>query len=80
MQEALAGLQMALAIIILSARSLETSAAKKVLNGIGFGHLVFFAVAMKHFLGGEVQPPVPALVLMVVLASLAFFTANKKTA
>ncbi len=80
MHEALAGSMMALAIIILSARSLETSAAKKVLNGIGFGNLVFFAVAIKHSLGGEVQPPVPALVLMVVLASLAFFTANKKTA
>ena len=80
MHEALAGLMMALAIIILFARNLETSAAKKILNGIGFGYLVFFAVAMKHFLGGEVNPPVPALVLLVVLGALAFITANKKDA
>ena len=80
MHEALAGSMMAIAIVILFARNLEVSAASKILNGIGFGYIVFFAVAMKHLLGGEVQPPVPALVLMVVLALLAFYTANKKTA
>ena len=79
MHEALAGSMMALAIVILFARNLEVSAASKILNGVGFGFVVFFAVAMKHLLGGEVQPPIPALVLMVVLAILAFITANKKT-
>jgi hypothetical protein len=80
MHEALAGVMMAMGIIILFTRNLEVSAAKQVLNGIGFGYVVFIAVAMKHLLGGEVQPPVPALILLVVLAFLAFFTANKKTA
>ena len=79
MHEALAGAMMTIGIIILFARNLDDSAAKKILNGIGFGYLVFFAVAMKHFLGGEVNPPVPALALLVVMAFLAFFTANKKT-
>jgi CHASE2 domain-containing sensor protein len=80
MHEALAGSLIAVGIIILSARNLEESAAKKILNGIGVAYLVFFAVAMKHFLGGEVQPPIPALVLLVVCSLLAFYTANKKTA
>ena len=80
MHEALAGSMMVVGIIILFARNLELTAANKILNGIGFGYIVFFAIAMKHLLGGEVQPPIPALVLMVVLAILAFFTANKKTA
>ena len=80
MHEAMAGSMMSIGIVILFARNLEFSAASKILNGIGFGYIVFFAVAMKHLLGGEVQPPVPALVLMVVLALLAFYTANKKTA
>jgi hypothetical protein len=79
MHEILAGLMMSMGIVILFARNLEISAASKILNGVGFGYIVFFAVAMKHLLGGEVQPPVPALVLMVVLALLAFYTANKKT-
>ena len=79
MHEALAGCMMAIGIIILFARNLEVPAASKILNGIGCGYIVFFAIAMKHLLGGEVQPPVPALVLMVVLAVLAFYTANKKT-
>jgi hypothetical protein len=79
MHEALAASMMLSAIVILFARNLEVSAASKILNGIGFGYIVFFAVAMKHLLGGEVQPPMPALVLMIVLALLAFYTANKKT-
>jgi CHASE2 domain-containing sensor protein len=80
MHEALAGVMMSMGIIILSARNLETSAANKILQGIGVGYLVFFAVAMKHLLGGEVQPPIPALVLLVVVSALAFYTASKKTA
>ena len=79
MHEAFAGAMMTIGIIILFARNVDASSAKKVLNGIGVGYAVFFAVAMKHFLGGEVTPPIPALVLLVVMASLAFFTANKKT-
>ena len=79
MHEILAGLMMSMGIVILFARNLEISAASKILNGVGFGYIVFFAVAMKHLLGGEVQPPMPALVLMIVLALLAFYTANKNT-
>ena len=80
MHEAMAGSMMSIGIVILFARNLEFSAASKILNGIGFGYIVFFAVAMKHLLGGEVQLEVPGLVLLVVLALLAFYTANKKTA
>ena len=79
MHEALAGAMMSIGIIILFARNVETADAKKILNGVGVGNSVFFCVAMKHLLGGEVKPPMPALVLMVVLICLAFYTANKKT-
>ena len=78
MHEALAGAMMTIGIIILFARNLETSAAKKILNGVGVGNSVFFCIAMKHLAGGEIQPPMPALVLMVVLILLAFYAANKK--
>ncbi len=80
MHEALAGLMLALGIVILFARNIEVSAAKKVLNGVGFGYMVFFAIALKHLLGGEVMPPIPALALLVVLGLLAFIAANKKEA
>lgn len=79
MHEALSGLMMSMGIIILFARNLEFSAASKILNGIGFGYIVLFSIALKHTKGGEVQPPLPALVLLVVLAFLAFYSANKKT-
>ncbi|MBN8705271.1 MAG: hypothetical protein J0L62_05310 [Bacteroidetes bacterium] len=78
MHEALGGLMACFGIVVLSARNIEISAAKKILNGVGIGYLVFLAVALKHFTGGEAQPPIPALVLVVVLSALAFFTANKK--
>lgn len=79
MHEALAGLMVFASIIVLSARNLEDSAAKKVLNGVGIGYIIFFAVAMKHFFGGEITPPIPALILLVVFMVLALITANKKS-
>lgn len=78
MHEALAGMMASSGIIILSARGIEETAAKAVLKGVGFGYLVFFAVAMKHFFGGEAQPPIPALILLITLMSLAFYTGTKK--
>jgi len=80
MHEILAGSIIAIAIVILFARNLEVSAANKILNGIGVGYLVIFAVALKHLLGGEVQPPLPSLVLILVMSTLALFTANRKIA
>jgi hypothetical protein len=40
--------------VILFARNLKFSAASKILNGIGFGYILFFAVTMKNLLEEEV--------------------------
>jgi len=80
MHEALAGVMLCIGTILLFSRNAEISSAKKILNGVGVGYIIFFGIAMKHFIGGEAQPPIPALVLLVILAALALITANRKSA
>lgn len=78
MHQALASSMLAIGIIILSARSIETSAANKILNGVGVSFLIFLASGLMHLFTTDVQPPIPALALMALFALLAFYTANKK--
>jgi hypothetical protein len=54
MHEALAVSMRISARVILFARNLKFSAASKILNGIGFGYILFFAVTMKNLLEEEV--------------------------
>lgn len=78
MHQALASSMLVIGIIILSARNIETTAANKILNGVAVSFLIFLASGLMHLFTTDVQPPIPALVLMAVFALLAFYTANKK--
>jgi len=80
MHQALSFSMLSVAIIILSARSLESSSANKVLNGVGLANLVFLCGGLKHLLTTDVKPPIPALALMAIFALLSFYTANKSEA
>ena len=69
-----------LGIIILSTRSLEINAAKKVLNYIGIAYLFFLINGLLQHFTTPTNVPMPALGLIAFISILSFITANRKTA
>jgi|TARA_B100001059_G_C17698149_1_gene508589 hypothetical protein len=68
-----------LGIIILSTRSLDTNAAKKVLNYIGVAYLFFLINGLLQHFTTATNVPMPALGLIAFISILSFITANRKT-
>ena len=80
LHQALGASVVAMSVIILFARSLETSAANRILNGVGVALLVFLGSSLIHLFNTEAKPPIPVLILFAIFALAAFYTANKKPA
>jgi hypothetical protein len=65
------------AIILLFARSLEPTAAAKILTAGSIGIALTVAQGVYHMVTTVVEPPMPLLVIMSILAILGFVTAMK---
>ena len=77
MHEVLATLNLLVAFVLLACRNLEPAAGAKVLMGVSSGLVVVLGHGFYNFFATETQPPLPLLVLMTVLMTLGFITANK---
>jgi hypothetical protein len=77
MHRVLAALNMMVAIIVLSARNLEQSAAAKVLMGVSIGLLLPLGHGLYNLLATETKPPLPVLGVLAVLMVLGFVAARK---
>mgnify|MGYP007063509509 CR=1 FL=1 len=77
LHEAMAVMCMMVAIIVLSARSLEQAAAAKVLMGASIGIAITTAHGFYNLLTTVVAPPLPILLIMGALAVVGFVTAMK---
>ena len=71
-----------LGIVLVSARNLELSAAKKVLKGTGVGLIVLLGGIIMHMITlqeiPEAQPPLPVLIIFFLLTPWTFYVAFAK--
>jgi hypothetical protein len=77
LHQAMGALSLSIGIILFSARSLAPAAGAKVLTGAAIGLLITTGQAFFHMATTEVKPPLPLLIMMTILAVVAFVTANK---
>ena len=73
MHEALAGEIVAMGVLLLLVRGVSFAAAKKVLFGVGAALTLSLALALKHFMMPEVNPPLFALVIQALMIAAAFY-------
>ena len=76
MHEALAASMISIGLVALLNRDMENAAAKKLLFTLGVGFVISLTSAVLHVINPEVHPPVPALIMVAILAVAAFYTAT----
>tara|TARA_B100000579_G_scaffold416767_1_gene412687 strand:+ start:392 stop:778 length:387 start_codon:yes stop_codon:yes gene_type:complete len=76
MHEALASSMIAFGFVALLSRNLENGSAKKLLFAIGVAYVVNLTSVLLHILNPEVNPPIPAVIIVLILAGLAFYTSK----
>jgi len=62
-------------VAILS-RDMEDASAKKLLFAIGVAYIINLASVLLHIMNPEVYPPVPAVIIILGLTGLAFYTSK----
>ncbi len=77
MHQVLAVMNLMVAVIVLSARSLDSAAASKVLMGTSIGISIVLAHGIYNLIATPTKPPLPVLAIMTLLVLLGFITARK---
>ena len=76
MHEAVASFMIAFGFVALLNRDIEDSSAKKLLFAIGVAYVVNLTSVFLHIMNPEVHPPIPAVIIILILAGLAFYTSK----
>ena len=76
MHEALASSMIAFGCVAILSRDMEDASAKKLLFAIGVAYIINLVSVLLHVINPEVHPPVPAIIVMLALTSIAFYTSK----
>ena len=76
MHEAVASFMISFGCVAILSRNLEETSAKKLLFAIGVAHIINLASVLLHIMNPEVHPPIPAVIVILALTVLAFYTAR----
>ena len=76
MHEAVASFMIAFGCVVTLSRDMEDASAKKLLFAIGIAYIINLASVLLHIMNPEVNPPVPAVVIIIALTGLAFYTSR----
>lgn len=76
MHEAVAAFMIAFGFVALLNRDMENAPAKKLLFAIGVANVVNLVSVILHVLNPEVNPPIPAVIIMLALTIAAFYTSK----
>ena len=76
MHEAVASFMIAFGCVAILSRDMENASAKKLLFAIGIAYIINLASVLLHIMNPEVNPPVPAVVIIIALTGLAFYTSR----
>ena len=76
MHEALASLMIAFGFVALLNRDMEDAPAKKLLFAMGVAYVINLTSVVLHIINPEVNPPVPAVIIMLALTIAAFYTSK----
>ena len=76
MHEALASFMIAFGFVALLNRDMEDAPAKKLLFAMGVAYVINLASVVLHIINPEVNPPVPAVIIMLALTIVAFYTSK----
>tara|TARA_Y100001970_G_C14115727_1_gene793462 strand:+ start:313 stop:699 length:387 start_codon:yes stop_codon:yes gene_type:complete len=76
MHEALAASMIAFGFVAVLNREMEDAPAKKLLFAIGVANVINLASVVLHILNPEVNPPIPAVIIMLALTIAAFYTST----
>ena len=76
MHEALAAFMIAFGFVALLNRDMEDVPAKKLLFAMGVAYVINLTSVVLHIINPEVNPPVPAVIIMLALTIAAFYTSK----
>ena len=76
MHEALASFMIAFGFVALLNRDMEDAPAKKLLFAMGVAYVINLTSVVLHIINPEVNPPVPAVIIMLALTIAAFYTSK----
>ena len=76
MHEALAASMIAIGFVSLLSREMENAPAKKLLFAVGVAYVINLVSVLLHVLNPEVNPPIPAVILVLILTVAAFYTST----
>ena len=76
MHEALAASMIAIGFVALLNSEMETAPARKLLFGMGVAYVINLASIALHILNPEVNPPLPAVLIVLIMAAAAFYTST----
>tara|TARA_B100001250_G_scaffold397803_1_gene405287 strand:- start:27 stop:419 length:393 start_codon:yes stop_codon:yes gene_type:complete len=76
MHEALAAFMIAFGFVALLNRDMEDAPAKKLLFAMGVAYVINLTSVVLHIINPEVNPPIPAVIIMLALTIAAFYTSK----
>ena len=76
MHEALVAFMIAFGFVALLNRDMEDAPAKKLLFAMGVAYVINLTSVVLHIINPEVNPPVPAVIIMLALTIAAFYTSK----
>ena len=76
MHEALAAFMIAFGFVALLNRDMEDAPAKKLLFAMGVAYVINLPSVVLHIINPEVNPPIPAVIIMLALTIAAFYTSK----
>ena len=76
MHEAVASFMIAFGCVAILSRDMEDASAKKLLFAIGVAYIINLASVLLHIMTPEVHPPIPAVIIILVLTGLSFYTSK----
>ena len=76
MHEALASFMIAFGFVALLNRDMEDAPAKKLLFAMGVAYVINLTSVVLHIINPEVNPPIPAVIIMLALTIAAFYTSK----
>ena len=76
MHEAVASSMIAFGCVAILSRDMEDASAKKLLFAIGVAYVINLASVLLHVMNPEVHPPIPAVIIILALTGLGFYTSK----